>query len=914
MARFSSERGKRCGVFPKNRQKNMSCRCVSVFVWGLAFLSGSFFSFDLKAEDWPQYKFDSGHSGNAVSHKIETSRLGLQFAIPLSDGIYTAPAIVDGKIYVVDGSGVAFCIDAASGKEIWKTVTKGGALNVNNVSSPAAVGEFLHFGTTSGFYYVLNRESGEVVSELDCRDPIFSTPVIAADGKRVYFATLGSQVFAVEPDGKEIWTWDFVKEIVGFPGNRWSGEEWYAHKQGRVNWKDHFVCSRNMALTGKTLVVPAGGRIVFLADEGEKPRLRIAGEIPSFHGKEYPAAFGLSVGQEGEVYVQWHRRDNAGRTEILRITEDDQLETEVVPGTETYIDTPGLLSFSSVSVRGKDVFRTRPEKGFGFCLHQPSAEKPKKLEGFPSIAAPVLTKQHAVFGGLDGVLYVSSLNGEGESWKFVTPFGSPITAPAAVADGWIVFGGEDGYLYVVGPNGDGKVPEKNLGIHEVRSSLTGKFTDPKYDWYTNYGNIGCTNANDQGITPPLKMRWVRRNEGSVKHIPVCGGGRMYTHTAEGQIIAVEQETGRLLWRRYWPGVYLSFTSPIYHDEKIIVPQAGIEGSMMRCLDAASGKMLWEAPFTGTPSWSRQFPPVLHDGLAIYASGSGKMAPGGSEKAFGWRNLEEKPDGEEVQGYIYSHNNPFYPKESRPRIWAWDLETGKVVWERDFYEYGSGGNDCGVAVMDGKLFYSTYFGYQAEKRKRRGLEKGVNGLTARLDPKTGEVEWLTTDYFVTAGCAVTAKDGRVYMGGYNQARDGIEDRFIHCLDAKDGSLIWKSDPVPSAVNVVSVGEEFIFSNAIRAQCHVFEKATGKIAYKFDLDYSCTRFTLSGNYLMGANMDMLDLSNGHKLVATGPAVDSRECLGSAVSNGRIFYISQASGLAMSAVSGEDAERLNPAWETR
>ena len=117
-----------------------------------------------------------------------------------------------------------------------------------------------------------------------------------------------------------------------------------------------------------------------------------------------------------------------------------------------------------------------------------------------------------------------------------------------------------------------------------------------------------------------------------------------------------------------------------------------------------------------------------------------------------------------------------------------------------------------------------------------------------------------------------------------------------------------------MNVVSVGEKFIFSNAIRAQCHVFDKATGKITYRFDLDYNCSRFTLSGSFLMGPNMDMLDLSNGHRLVATGPAVDSRECLGSAVSNGRIFYISQASGLEMSAVCGDDARRLTPVWNQR
>ena len=38
----------------------------------------------------------------------------------------------------------------------------------------------------------------------------------------------------------------------------------------------------------------------------------------------------------------------------------------------------------------------------------------------------------AVFGGLDGKLYVSPLSGEGEAWSFATAFGAPITAPVAV--------------------------------------------------------------------------------------------------------------------------------------------------------------------------------------------------------------------------------------------------------------------------------------------------------------------------------------------------------------------------------------------------------------------------------------------------------------------------------------------------
>ena len=425
--------------------------------------------------------------------------------------------------------------------------------------------------------------------------------------------------------------------------------------------------------------------------------------------------------------------------------------------------------------------------------------------------------------------------------------------------------------------------------------------------------MGCTNANEQNLEPPVKLKWLRRVEGTVKHLPVCGGGRMYTHTAEGQVMAVEQETGRLLWRRYWPGVYLSFTSPLYYREKLLVPQAGLKRSRMRCLDAATGELLWEQPFSGSPSWSRQFPPVVHENLAIYASGSGRYAAQGSERAYIFRGTpQETPDGAEVMSFQYTHDNPYYPQDNKPFIWAWNLDTGQLEWKKSFANYGSGGNDCGIAMMDGLLYYSTFFGYDAERRRRRGVPAGINGLTACMNPQTGELVWLTTDYFVTAGCTLTAKDGRLYLGGYNPADTTTQDRHILCLDATDSSLIWRSDPVKSAVNVVTVGKDFVFSNAIRAECHILDKETGKIVYDFDLDYSCCRFTLSGHYLLGANMDLLDLTNGHELVATGPAIDSRECLGSTVSNGRLFYTSQASGLQASAMTGKEANSLTAPWE--
>jgi outer membrane protein assembly factor BamB len=860
------------------------------------------------ADNWPQLQGDALRSGNAPAAAVKTP-LGLVGAVPLTDGIYAAPVVADGKVFVMDGSGVVVAFDARSLQESWRFATKGGPGNCNNVAAPAVIGKYVHVGTTAGYYYVLDRDTGKVVREIDCKEPIFSSPAAGAD--RVYFATLGAQVYAVKPDGEQVWTWDFVKEVVKFDGNRWSGEDWFKARKDRVTWRDHFVCSRDICLVGKTVVMPAGGRTVFLEDAANGPQLRSVGVIPAYDGSEYPATFGQSADAAGNVYVQWHRRDNAGRVEILKLA-DGKVQADFVKGTETAIHLPGLLSFASVAVRGNDVYRVRPEQGLGLCRHRADEKKPEVLCPAASICPPVVTRDHVIYGGLDGKLYVVSLAG-GEPWSFATAFGAPITAPVAVVDGRVYMPCEDGYLYVLGPDGKESLPKKDLEIAKVRSPIAGPLADAKYDWYTNYGDFAGTNANAQGLQPPLRMRWARRLEGTIKHLPVCGGGRMYLHTAEGQVIAVEQDTGRLLWRRYSPDVYLSFTSPLYHNGKLIVPQAGIKQSVMRCLDAATGKLAWEAKFTGSPSWSRQFPPVVHGNLAIYASGSGEYTYQGTEKPFTFKGVPvASSDGKEVMSWIYSNDNPYYPKDNRPLLWAWDLDTGKVVWQKDFSEYGRGGNDCGICLLDGKLFYSTFFGYSASQRARRGLPEENNGLTACLDPKTGDVVWKTTKYFVTAKCTLSARDGRLYLGGNNVAKEGTKDRFVWCLDAKDGSLVWQSDPITSALNVVTVGDQFIFSNALRGRGNVFDRKTGKVVGGVDHNYACCRFTMSGSYILGANMDMIDLAADGKLVSTGPAIDSRECLGAVVSNGRIFYASQASGFIVSQTYGEASKKLPAVWE--
>ncbi|MEX2185463.1 MAG: PQQ-binding-like beta-propeller repeat protein [Pirellulales bacterium] len=830
------------------------------------------------AEAWPQLQFDARRSGNAEDRQLADKPLSLIAARPLGDAVFTAPVVADNRVFVVDGSGTAHCFDAATLEPIWKRETsldkRGRFANVNNVSSPAVAGDYLHFGTMTGAYYVLRVADGSVAAkiELGVGDPIFSSPAISDDGQTVYIASLGSRVYALKPNGDIRWTWDFVREVLKFDGDRWDGEAWAAHKNGRVTWQDQFCCSRDLAVVGKTAIVPCGGSIVWLVDDGDRPTLKAR-----YAPKESPATLGMSLGADGAVYRQWYRRDNGGSIEVLRIA-GEKIERTVVAGTESNYDSQSSMGFSAVALRGEDVFRTRPEEGFGLVRHRAGAE-PQRLGAFPSIAPPIVVGHHVLSCCLDGKLHVVSLAGEGalragveQSWSFRTAFDKPLTAPPAVCDGRVYFGGEDGYLYALGPDGHGELPSEDLALDRVRSPLSGKFTDERYNWFTNFADLANTNRiAEQDLRPPFKLRWIRRIEGTIKHLSAHGGGRSFTHTAEGQLFAVEQETGRLLWRRYYPGVHVSYTAPIYHDGRVLVAQAGFEKSRVRCFDAATGKLQWEAPFSGSPSWNRQLPPLVHEGRVYYCFSTGRYT--GKDWLF---------EHQATRGFPDSH---------KPLVKCWDLATGKEIWSLDFSEHGAGGDDAGLCMLDGKLFYSCYFG-----------NNNPPGVTAAIEPATGKVLWKNLEYAVHGGCTISAKDGRLYLGGYNAV--GGKDNHIYCLDASDGKLIWQSDPLGWAIHVVTLADTFAFTHAQYRQGTLLDLAAGKQICNLTQGYNCTRFTMAGRYLLGANMDIYDTADNNRLIATGPAVDVLLCVGAHVSNGRIFFTTNGGGLQLSMAYGVEA----------
>jgi hypothetical protein len=59
-------------------------------------------------------------------------------------------------------------------------------------------------------------------------------------------------------------------------------------------------------------------------------------------------------------------------------------------------------------------------------------------------------------------------------------------------------------------------------------------------------------------------------------------------------------------------------------------------------------------------------------------------------------------------------------------------------------------------------------------------------------------------------------------------------------------------------------------------------------------------------------VIDTADGNRLVSTGPAVDVLQCVGAQISNGRLFYTANGSGLQLSTGYGADAQP-GPPWKS-
>lgn len=262
--------------------------------------------------------------------------------------------------------------------------------------------------------------------------------------------------------------------------------------------------------------------------------------------------------------------------------------------------------------------------------------------------------------------------------------------------------------------------------------------------------------------------------------PLLTSNRCYTFGAEGKLLCLELQSGKVVWQRdtgtEWnvPAAFFGVGStPILEEELLIVMVGGQPNSGMVAFDARSGKTVWES--VGQKNWQ---------GVSMMGW------PG--EQRVNWKLSEKQASySTPVAATIHGRRHIFCLM--RQGLVSLDPRTGAVnfsFWFRSMLNDSV--NAINPVVVDDLVFISgAYYRVGSVLLRVKPDGKGVEEVwrspreLREIDPATGspavpvlEIHWTTPIYH----------DGYLYaFSGRNEP-----DARFRCVEFKTGKLMWDRD--------------------------------------------------------------------------------------------------------------------------
>jgi outer membrane protein assembly factor BamB len=307
----------------------------------------------------------------------------------------------------------------------------------------------------------------------------------------------------------------------------------------------------------------------------------------------------------------------------------------------------------------------------------------------------------------------------------------------------------------------------------------------------------------QGIKAPFDKLWSYTKKPLLEFPPVYAGGKLYLVNNNGTAVALDADTGKVLWEREVG--QLNASSPAYHKGRLYI--VNLEPGHILKLDAKTGRTIWKRNLPGRAESS---PLVL--GRTVYF---------GCENGYlyalstGRGNIRwATPLGGPVKAAPAFRDGVLYVGDYGGYMNAVNAKTGKLVWQSGSLGPGYGGSGA---------FYSTpavAFG--------RVYAGNNDGRVYSYDQSDGTLAWShSTGGYVYSGPTVaqTQNSGpTVYIGSH--------DGNIYALNARDGETRWsRSAGGPVAGSLSAVGNIVYVATFSPKGTRGFEMKTGKEVFRF-----------------------------------------------------------------------------------
>lgn len=171
-----------------------------------------------QADDWPMFRYDETHQGQALGNTVFgvfEQQWWNNLSIPST--IKGSPVVKDGRVYLGTWDNQLWALDSESGSVLWRNSTSG-----KITGTPAVSEQTVYVATESGTLHAFNARTGAKEREVSIGSGTFGSPVVHE--RRVFIGTgtgdQGGKVVAYEGDTLTK-IWEFPVSGASGPNGRY---------------------------------------------------------------------------------------------------------------------------------------------------------------------------------------------------------------------------------------------------------------------------------------------------------------------------------------------------------------------------------------------------------------------------------------------------------------------------------------------------------------------------------------------------------------------------------------------------------------------------------------------------------------------------------------------------------------------
>jgi outer membrane protein assembly factor BamB len=291
-------------------------------------------------------------------------------------------------------------------------------------------------------------------------------------------------------------------------------------------------------------------------------------------------------------------------------------------------------------------------------------------------------------------------------------------------------------------------------------TATTEEAEPSAEPWPTYGyDIARTHVSPYGHRPPYRRLWRFRAGAAIEFPPTVAYGNVYVSQIAGHLWALDAETGKEVWHRWFDGHCQAATPTVANGivyQPLLPKRCNTRGDpgAMIAINARTGKTIWR--FNGPPVESTAL--VVGDTVYFGSWDNNLYALDAKTGKLRWKFTA---DDEVNTAPVYAHGTVYVGTDGG-RVFAVWADSGKLRWQaeaiRREYFYAT------PAVAYGRVFIAN-----------------TDGTVYAFGAKTGNLLWTQrVGTYVYTAPAVW--DRKVYVGSY--------DGSVMAIDAATGDVRWR----------------------------------------------------------------------------------------------------------------------------